>query len=617
MSSRKRKRVRNDDADNDTSSPPAVVVRTPPVKMEDAPRELFHRGINDLSDRLGSMSVKELREECATIQLKPKGNRKKLVKRLMYAHTERKKQASLGSLALATSEKQAADSAGHARKLVMSMFVSSTSSSQEPLRDNLSINSGPENPFPWPTDKCDDVFVRIAGLWRHGAIEYSTNSKMMVRIPGVINTTGTFHWFKSKDVVREAPSLMFSLKKQSGDEEEILDIDSIIEEESVDPESMSLSQLRAACVSRNLSKNGPRKKLVNRLRKVLQIEKQKQWVEAANQLPDVFVRGEFIYDRRVGKFHHSEISPNKACKYGLALFEERDYISASHLLRRYILETPASSTKETHGVAAIKFILSVIKAYPDECNHEIVKQEIDYAYGVMNQWAMNSDALLEEKQDLKENFERVKKQLLEAVPRLKTARRNALKHSRNDGYEIMERLYKLCHDGQFNHFQQWLLKQTTEYIQANFACDRQNCKQQTGMAITSETADRVGHGFAQYIAHGTRFRQELLVYFQAFVTQMKKWKATGDEWVRRLTFREVGLHEEVVSLKDTRKIFSSFAFDSNEFLIIQFVLICGLNKLRTSFLTQTGELTRTSNLPSEPDYRRKRRAIRDQYSRDY
>ena len=38
------------------------------------------------------MSVKELREECATIQLKPKGNRKKLVKRLMYAHTERKKQ---------------------------------------------------------------------------------------------------------------------------------------------------------------------------------------------------------------------------------------------------------------------------------------------------------------------------------------------------------------------------------------------------------------------------------------------------------------------------------------------------------------------------------------------
>jgi len=617
MSSRKRKRVRNDDADNDTSSPPAVVVRTPPVKMEDAPRELFHRGINDLSDRLGSMSVKELREECATIQLKPKGNRKKLVKRLMYAHTERKKQASLGSLALATSEKQAADSAGHARKLVMSMFVSSTSSSQEPLRDNLSINSGPENPFPWPTDKCDDVFVRIAGLWRHGAIEYSTNSKMMVRIPGVINTTGTFHWFKSKDVVREAPSLMFSLKKQSGDEEEVLDIDSIIEEESVDPESMSLSQLRAACVSRNLSKNGPRKKLVNRLRKVLQIEKQKQWVEAANQLPDVFVRGEFIYDRRVGKFHHSEISPNKACKYGLALFKERDYISASHLLRRYILETPASSTKETHGVAAIKFILSVIKAYPDECNHEIVKQEIDYAYGVMNQWAMNSDALLEEKQDLKENFERVKKQLLEAVPRLKTARRNALKHSRNDGYEIMERLYKLCHDGQFNHFQQWLLKQTTEYIQANFACDRQNCKQQTGMAITSDTADRVGHSFAQYIAHGTRFRQELLVYFQAFVTQMKKWKATGDEWVRRLTFREVGLHEEVVSLKDTRKIFSSFAFDSNEFLIIQFVLICGLNKLRTSFLTQTGELTRASNLPSEPDYRRKRRAIRDQYSRDY
>ena len=63
------------------------------------------------------------------------------------------------------------------------------------------------------------------------------------------------------------------------------------------------------------------------------------------------------------------------------------------------------------------------------------------------------------------------------------------------------------------------------------------------MAITSETADRVGHSFAQYIAHGTRFRQELLVYFQAFVTQMKKWKATGDEWVRRLTFREVGLHE--------------------------------------------------------------------------
>ena len=58
----------------------------------------------------------------------------------------------MGSLALATSEKQAADSAGHARKLVMSMFVSSTSSSQEPLRDNLSINSGPENPFPWPTD---------------------------------------------------------------------------------------------------------------------------------------------------------------------------------------------------------------------------------------------------------------------------------------------------------------------------------------------------------------------------------------------------------------------------------------------------------------------------------
>jgi hypothetical protein len=101
MSSRKRKRVRNDDADNDTSSPPAVVVRTPPVKMEDAPRELFHRGsINDLSDRLGSMSVKELREECATIQLKPKGNRKKLVKRLMYAHTERKKTGIVGKFSI-------------------------------------------------------------------------------------------------------------------------------------------------------------------------------------------------------------------------------------------------------------------------------------------------------------------------------------------------------------------------------------------------------------------------------------------------------------------------------------------------------------------------------------
>merc|ERR1719492_666171 len=136
------------------------------------------------------------------------------------------------------------------------------------------------------------------------------------------------------------------------------------------------------------------------------------------------------------------------------------------------------------------------------------------------------------------------------------------------------------------------------------------------MAITVETASRVGNLFADYINHGERFQKELLVYFRAFVTQMKKWKAAGDEWVRRLTFREVGLHEEVVSVMNTRKIFSNFMFDPNEFLIIQFVLLCGLNKLRTSFLAQTGEMVGTMAAPTEPDYRRKRRAVRDAYSRE-
>lgn len=100
-------------------------------------------GINDLSDRLGSMSVRELREECSTNSLKAKGNRRKLVKRLMHkANEQRKKvslaafgvdallllfeafEATLSNLQVSSSEKQV-DTAGHARKLVMSMFINS------------------------------------------------------------------------------------------------------------------------------------------------------------------------------------------------------------------------------------------------------------------------------------------------------------------------------------------------------------------------------------------------------------------------------------------------------------------------------------------------------------
>jgi len=607
--SRKRKRVPQEE-DAVQHNPPSVIVRTPPSTAEPkavVKADLMQCGINDLSDRLGSMSVRELREECSTNSLKAKGNRRKLVKRLMHkANEQRKKafEATLSNLQVSSSEKQV-DTAGHARKLVMSMFINS--GAENPLRENISLNS-PENPFPWPTDDVDDVYVKIAGLWRHGAVEYSTTSKMMIRIPGVINTTGTFHWFPCDSVIHEPPELMFSLEEELGDNQTELN-ENFDEEETVEEnvEEMSLKKLREACISRGLSKNGNKKKLQNRLRKVLTAEKKRRWIETAGHLPEIFVRSEHIYDRKSGKFHHSEIGPNKACKLGLALFNFGDFISASHLLRRYILETPASSTKDFHGIACLTFMISLIKAYPYECGHDIVKQEIDYAFSVANQWMLSNETLLEGRVDLQSEFDVKKGEVLRLLPRLKVQK--SVKQNRNntDGIYIMEHLYKACaEDGNLNRFQKFLLAKSADYVVRAFKCKKSEISSNTGLGIGVQTVTRINSVFTEYINnYFDRFLSELIVYFKAFFSHLKKLKSQQDEYLRKLTFRELGLHEPILSFRDTKKIFNNILFDSNEFLIIQCILLLGLYRLNNLYVNEKKE--KPSN-NSQPDFRRKRRA---------
>eukprot|EP00494_Astrolonche_serrata_P001972 UN01978 len=373
------------------------------------------------------------------------------------------------SLSNMTISKRESQSGTHARRLVMSFFTTA-SNGQEPLRENLSTNSGPG--FPWPTDKSDDVYVKIAGLWRHGAIEYSTTTskgdeKYMVRIPGVMNTTGSFHWFTSDKVVSQPPDYLFSLKEErheavqhvlpSATEKPIL---------SVDVETLSLKQLRDNCLKRSLSKNGTRKKLENRLKKALEVEAEKQKWKAADSLPVVFVVDDSIYHRKNGhvkSYHHSEVGPTQAGRFGLQLYEFNDYIAASLMLRRYIFETPANSTKEFHGLAALTFVLALLKGYANESMHEIVKQEIEYAYNVAQKWELSIGENMKDKQ----TYDTRRKEVVRLFPKLTEKHKRAKSDTKNksNGVQLLESLLKF--ESQLTQFKNWLSKNSV-HICKNF-----------------------------------------------------------------------------------------------------------------------------------------------------
>lgn len=592
--SRKRKREPQPEENVPQTPAPAVIVRTPPKKPE--PK----RTISELSDRLSNMSMKQLRADCGSRGLKQNGNKAKLMRRLMNDETNSRKRGL--DVQLSSGTKQI-DSASHARKLVMSMFVSSATSGQEALRENLSINSGPENPFPWPTDKEDDVYVKIAGLWRHGAIEYSTNKKAMVRIPGVINTTGSFHWFPLECIVRRPPKLMFSLTEERKELPEV-ELNDDEEEEEVDipakVAAMSLNKLRQECLKRGLSKNGNGKKLRNRLQKALESEKQRQWISGTENLPNVFVRGEQIYDRNSGKFYHPEIGPSKACRLGLQLFQNKDYISASHLLRRYLLETPAASNKDFHGIACLTFIIALIRAYAVQIRHNIVCQEIDYAFGVASQWALAHEQDLKSSEELRRSYDKLRSEVLIFCPRLTKMRKQVIK--RSDSYDIMERLFCIHKEQYVREISQWILKQKKELIIKAFECNRMEVKEQTGMPVQHDMQMRVNELLRRYIGNKyRRFLTRMVEYLEAFLYQMRRNRS---EWVKRAQLRDIGLHEEVVPVGKVKDIFANLPLTQSNFLVIQCVFICGLYKLQGEFLKQ--EHSKKTAKPMGGSFRKRR-----------